>query len=89
MYIFICGYSPVSLFDILYLARDNLLNHLCCYFLLSLGRLLAALLCIKLRHKAWKNIKSFQMNFFGVGIVTYFLTLSKLTSCKKLQFLLF
>ena len=46
MYIFSWGYSPVSLFDILYLARDSLLKHLCCYFLLFLGQLLASLLCV-------------------------------------------
>ena len=37
-YIFSWRYSPVSLSDILYLASDSLLKHLCCYFLLFLGR---------------------------------------------------
>ena len=46
MYIFCSGYSSVSFFDILYLARDSLLKHLYCYFLLFLGRLLASLLCV-------------------------------------------
>ena len=47
MYILSWGYSPVSHFDILYLARDSLLKHLCCYFLLLLvSRLLASLLCV-------------------------------------------
>ena len=46
MYIFSWGYSLVSLFYILYLARDSLLKHLCCYFLLFLGQLLASLLCV-------------------------------------------
>ena len=45
--IFSWGYSPVSLFDILYLARGSLLKHLCCYLLLFLVfRLLASLLCL-------------------------------------------
>ena len=46
MYIFSWGYSLVSLFYILYLARDSLLKHLCCYLLLFLGQLLATLLCV-------------------------------------------
>ena len=46
MYIFSWGYSPVNLFDILYLARDSLLKHLCCYFCCLFGRLLAPLLCV-------------------------------------------
>ena len=46
MYLFNWRFSPVGLFDILYLARDSLLKHLCCYFLLFLGRLLASLLCV-------------------------------------------
>ena len=46
MYIFSWRYFPVSLFDILNLARDSLLKCLCCYFLLSLSQLLASLLCV-------------------------------------------
>ena len=46
MYLFNWRFSPVGLFDILYLARDSLLKHLCCYFLLFLGQLLASLLCV-------------------------------------------
>ena len=45
-YIFSWRYSPVNLSDILYLASDSLLKHLCCYFLLFLGRWLASLLCV-------------------------------------------
>ena len=102
MYLFNWRFSPVGLFDILYLARDSLLKHLWCYFLLFLGRLLASLLSVcvcvyvpsselgaiitqKLHHTAWKNIKSFHMNFFGISIVSYFLTLFKLTTCEKLH----
>ena len=93
MYIFSWGYSPLSFFNILYLAGDSLLKHLCCYFLLFLGRLLASLLSvcknsIKTPPYSMENIKSFQMIFFGIGIASYFLTLFKLTSCKKLQLLL-
>ena len=93
MYLFNWRFSPVGLFDILYLARDSLLKHLCCYFLLFLGRLLASLLSvcknsIKTPPYSMENIKSFQMIFFGIGIASYFLTLFKLTSCKKLQLLL-
>ena len=47
MYIFSWRYFPVFPFDILNLARDSLLKHLCCYFLLFLGRLLASLLCVR------------------------------------------
>ena len=47
MYMFSWGYSPVCLFDILYLAWDSLVKHLCCYFLLFLGQLLASLLCVR------------------------------------------
>ena len=32
-------YSPASLINILYLARDSLLWRLCCYVLLLVGRL--------------------------------------------------
>ena len=46
MYIFSWRYFAVSLFDILNLARDSLLKCLCCYFLLSLSKLLASLLCV-------------------------------------------
>ena len=46
MYIFSWGYSLVSLFDILYLARDSLLKHLCCYLFLFLGQLSASLLYV-------------------------------------------
>ena len=46
MYIFSWGYSPASLLDILYLARDSLLKHLCSYFLLFLGQLLAPFLYV-------------------------------------------
>ena len=47
-----CTYSAgdiplFSLFDILYLARDSLLKHLCCYFLPFLGWLQASLLCVQ------------------------------------------
>ena len=73
MYIFSWGYSPVSLFDILYLARESLLKHLHCYFLLFLGRLLASLLYVCKNsiknHTTWKNIKSFQMIFFGIALI--------------------
>ena len=41
------GHSPVSLFDILHLARDSLLWRLYCYFLLFVGRLLASLLFVR------------------------------------------
>ena len=64
MYLFNWRFSPVGLFDILYLARDSLLKHLCCYFLLFLGRLLASLLCIcvcvctQLRTGSNNNIKT-------------------------------
>ena len=46
MYIFSWRYFAVSLFDILNLARDSLLKCLCCYFLLSLSKLLASLLSV-------------------------------------------
>ena len=40
------GIFPCQSKNILYLARDSLLKHLCCYFLLFLGQLLASLLCV-------------------------------------------
>ena len=40
------GYFLVSLFDILYSARESLLKRLWCYFLVFLGRWLASLLCV-------------------------------------------
>ena len=94
MYIFSWGYSPVSLFDILYLARDSLLSHLYCYFLLLLGRLLFFAMCVEEQHKNsmiqhGKISKASKRIFVGIGIVSYFPILFKLTTCKKLQFLLF
>ena len=46
MYIFRRRYSPVSLFDILNLAKDSLLKRLCCCFLLFLGRFFAVCACV-------------------------------------------
>ena len=103
MYIFSWRYSPVSFFNILNLARDSFLKYLCCYFLLFLGHYqLFCCVCVcmylaqsweqdyhKIHHIAQKNIKTFHMDFFGVDIVNYFLTLRKLITCKKFQFLLF
>ena len=40
-------------------------------------------------HPLYQNIKSFHMNFFGIEIGNYFLTLLKLTTCRNLQFILF
>ena len=39
-----CTSSAGDIFGILYLARESLLKHMCCYFLLFLGWLLASLL---------------------------------------------
>ena len=89
MYIFSWGYSSVSLLDILYLAMDSLLKHLCCYFLQFLWSVTSSFAaCVQELHKNSiirheKISKASQMNFFGIGIVSYFLTWFKLTTCKS------
>ena len=90
------GYFPVSLFDILYLARDSLLWRLCYYFLLFVCRFSFFPVCVcvaQSREQELKKIKTssysmkkyqrlpYEFLFSDTG--NYFLALFKLVTCKS------